>query len=241
MGTSMAQKKIFLTFDDGPGPKTADIAELLHELGVRATFFMVGSNIQAMPGAVKRVAELGHEIGVHAYHHDFLPKLNMRQTVYEIGVTASLIEKITGKKPTVFRAAYGRLSSKALAVLKKIGLKHVDWSFDTKDWEKARDLKRLDPKEIVGKARTGDVMLFHDGAVGREGSQAGKRGQNLLRALPTIVKGLRARGIKFEPIEKQFQQGQRWKYRIRTRLKEWRAKLGARAEKKRNKIRKGPK
>ncbi|MDP6670379.1 MAG: polysaccharide deacetylase family protein [archaeon] len=234
----MAQKKIFLTFDDGPGPKTVDLAELLNKLGIKATFFMVGLNIQTMPGAVKRVAELGHEIGVHAFRHEFLPKLNMRQTVYEIGATANLIEQITGKKPTVFRAAYGRLSSKALAVLEKLGLKHVDWSYDTKDWKKAEELRILDPKEIIKKAKAGDVILFHDGAVGRDMPYAGKRGQNLLRALPTVVNGLRTKGFEFEPIEKQFQKGQRFKYRIRTRLKELRAKFNARKEKKKKPPRK---
>ena len=97
----MAYKKIFLTFDDGPGTKTVQIAEELHALGIKATFFMVGQNIEKRPDAVKMVAELGHTIGVHAYTHADPRKLDAHQLEQEIGRTAERIEELTGKKPTL--------------------------------------------------------------------------------------------------------------------------------------------
>jgi len=223
-------KKIFLTFDDGPGPKTVEIAELLNHLGVKATFFMLGHKAEIMPGAAKRVAELGHEIGVHGYEHKFLPTASLREQVQEIRTATYILAKITGKVPRVYRAAYGRLSPESIEILKRAlsertRLRHVDWSYDTLDWQKVAQGKRFDPKEIVKKAKAGDVILFHDGAVGKYEAQAGERGGNLLRALPDIVAGLKARGMEFEPIEKRFQSGQRLKYKLRCLAKEIRAKI----------------
>ena len=169
--------KIFLTFDDGPGPKTVEIAEELNKAGIKATFFMTGVNVKAMPWAVKMVAELGHEIGVHAYYHKPLKGLTPREVLTEIRKTAYTITAITGKPPRVFRAAYGALSPLSLEILKRTKLKHVDWSHDTLDWKKAEEGKTLNGKKIAQNIKAGDVVLFHDGGVGRQAGQAGRPGR----------------------------------------------------------------
>jgi peptidoglycan/xylan/chitin deacetylase (PgdA/CDA1 family) len=226
----MAAKKVFLTFDDGPGPKTVEIAEILHELGIKATFFMLGTKVEAMPGAVRRVAELGHEIGVHGYEHRQMEKSTLREQVREIRTTAYLIARITGQIPKVYRAAYGVLTPEAREILKrtmaeKTKLRHVDWSYDTLDWKKAANGEMLNPGEIIAKTRPGDVILFHDGAAGQYASQAGVRGLNLVKALPKIAQGLRAKGLEFEPIAEPYQKGTRFRYKLRTALKNARAKM----------------
>ncbi len=226
----MAPKKVFLTFDDGPGPKTVEIAELLNKLGIKATFFMLGSKVEAKPGAAKRVSELGHEIGVHGYEHTHLPKASLKEAIREIRTTAYLIAKITRKVPKVYRAAYGRLTPEAREILKKTlkektKLRHVDWSHDTLDWKKAANGERLNPKEIIAKTKPGDVVLFHDGATGQYAAQAGVRGLNLLKALPQIAQGLRQKGYEFEPIQSPYQKGTNLRYKLRTLAKNARAKM----------------
>tara|TARA_Y100000310_G_C20695443_1_gene825374 strand:- start:3294 stop:4031 length:738 start_codon:yes stop_codon:yes gene_type:complete len=229
--------KIFLTFDDGPGPKTLEVAQMLHELGVPSTFFMVGKNMEKMPEVVKKVAELGHAIGVHAYSHEQLGKLGPEQTMAEIKKAADLIEKLTGKKPTLFRAAYGALSANSLGVLKKLGLKHVDWSLDTLDWKRALKGGRIDAGNIVRRAKNGDVVLFHDGAVKEHAGNDGVRGRNLMVALPSLVRDLRSKGFEFQAIKKNIQWSHSLRHVARTQAKYGRARIEALRKRARSAIR----
>jgi peptidoglycan/xylan/chitin deacetylase (PgdA/CDA1 family) len=219
----MAYKKIFLTFDDGPGSKTKEIAKLLSQLGVKATFFMTGTNMERFPETVKEVARQGHEIGVHGYTHENLAKKGIMVAEKELIKNFEQIEALTGKKPTLFRAAYGNLSPEALRVAKRLGLKHVDWSYDTLDWKLAKQTKPINAREITKKAKNGDVVLFHDGAVKGERSIEGIRGRNLVAALPKIVEGLRERNFEFRPIKRSLQPTHRIKYAARLAGKHVRA------------------
>jgi len=211
----MVFKKVFLTFDDGPGPKSQELAKLLKDNGVKATFFMTGENIERFPNAVRWIKTYGHTIGVHSYSHKPLATLTLKDAIRDIKKTAQLITRLTGRKPTLYRAPFGILTPEMRIVLKKHGLKHVDWSYDTLDWKNAEMKQKLNPIFISHRVKRGDVVLFHDGAAGRQQADEKKRGENLLEAMPLIIWNLKQRGFSIEPLKKSIQFGQRLKYYAR--------------------------
>lgn len=215
-------KSIFFTFDDGPGPKTREIAKLLRKNGVKATFFMTSKNIERFPEVVKAVHNMGHVIGVHPHIN---PKANHSTTENEIRRTVELIANITGKRPTLFRAAFGLLTPENLVVLNKEKLKYVDWSLDALDWKRAQAGKALEAGKIVYRAKKGDVVLFHDGATTTQRKQELRRGKNLLDALPVIIEGLKKRNFSFHPLENNIQRNHRLKHILRTKGKYVRARI----------------
>ena len=102
---------VALTFDDGPHSRnTDDIVNILSKYNAHATFFMLGSNAVKYPDVVKRVFDAGHEIGIHTWSHKELTKLSSDEIKKEVDNTASKIEKITGKRPTLVRPPYGSIN-----------------------------------------------------------------------------------------------------------------------------------
>ena len=101
-------KKIALTFDDGPSREyTAEILDILKEYGVKATFFVVGVNIEKSPDLLRRIVAEGHEIGNHTYSHPHLQKMDTATLAKELTRTDGLIQSITGLSPTLFRPPEG--------------------------------------------------------------------------------------------------------------------------------------
>lgn len=152
--------KIALTFDDGPNPTwTPKLLDGLKERDVKATFFLIGMNIEQEGGSeiVKRLYEEGHLIGNHTYHHVEITKLKDSQAYQELAMTNSLIEGITGEKVEFMRPPFGAFQ-KELA--EKIQLLPVMWSVDPLDWA----TENVD--EIVNKVVTeteeNDIILLHD-------------------------------------------------------------------------------
>ncbi len=101
-------KKIALTFDDGPHPVyTEQMLEVLEEAQVPATFFILGQNIEGHEELVKEIAEKGHLIGNHTFHHVQITGLPAEQAYEEIEETSQLIEALTGKSTEYVRPPFG--------------------------------------------------------------------------------------------------------------------------------------
>ena len=103
---------VALTFDDGPNASSTPILlDGLKERKVRATFFLIGENVEKDENEkiVKRMYEEGHLIGNHTYTHCNLSKLETGEAKKELEQTDTVIEKITGKQPVFVRAPYGEL------------------------------------------------------------------------------------------------------------------------------------
>ncbi|CQR47372.1 Peptidoglycan-N-acetylmuramic acid deacetylase PdaC [Paraliobacillus sp. PM-2] len=151
-------KKVALTFDDGPHPEnTLKILELLDEYGATATFFMLGNRVDFYQDIVKEVSERGHEIGNHTWNHKQLTKLGEENIKEEINRVNQAIQDITGEKPTVFRPPYG--ASNAL-VDELLHVPSVLWNIDTLDW------KSHDPNKVLEVVKTNlkpnAIILMHD-------------------------------------------------------------------------------
>lgn len=179
-----AEPKVALTFDDGPHPGlTPRLLDLLKAHDVPATFYVLGNRVARSPRLAARIAEEGHEIGNHTWSHPNLAHLGDAQVLEQIDATSSAVIDATGRMPVTLRPPWGELSARQrLMVFRARGMPSVFWSVDTEDWRR--------PGTSVVAARIlaagpGDVVLAHD-----------THGQ-ALRALPSAIAGLKARGLRF--------------------------------------------
>ncbi|KAF7731440.1 Carbohydrate esterase 4 protein [Apophysomyces ossiformis] len=173
---------VALTFDDGPFEYTWDLAKLLHEQGVKATFFMNGKNFadvasettQTSDGektylqVIKHVHDLGHQVASHTYTHKNLPGLSDRQVKAEMNKESNLIYKAIGKRPAYMRPPEGAYDSRSLAILGQLGYKGVVmWDIDTNDWRglgleaEMKEIAAVVDQETCGNA-DGHIILMHD-------------------------------------------------------------------------------
>jgi peptidoglycan/xylan/chitin deacetylase (PgdA/CDA1 family) len=145
-----------LTFDDGPIKMTMKLVETLGKSNTKATFFLIGSGIEAQPGFTKEIHDLGHEIGNHTYSHPYLTELSFEEIAHEMNRTDGLIEKVIGVKPTIMRPPYGFINQESI---KAFSHRVIQWSLDTVDWHH-EDAKTI--FEILQSAIDGDIILMHD-------------------------------------------------------------------------------
>ena len=161
-GDHNGEKIVALTFDDGPGPYTAELLDFLKQEGVRATFFVLGTRVDAYPKLIKRMAEEGHEIGNHSNAHNMLHRMDLAGVRKEMGRCAEKIEKLLGYRPTVMRCPGGNKNDAVHKYATEAGIPIAYWSVDTRDWESRNKDKIL--SVAFGKNGIGDgsIVLMHD-------------------------------------------------------------------------------
>lgn len=181
------QKRIALTFDDGPSDKTTGaILDLLARYHIRATFFVVGVNVCKNPQMVKREASEGHEIGNHTFSHPHLRKLNQTSLEAELSQTADTVYAVCGKEIELFRPPEGYWSDAIEAASRSMGYRPVLWTIDTTDW--AHNSADRIVKTVEEGAKDGSIVLMHDCIVGES---------HTLEALERIIPDLIAKGFVF--------------------------------------------
>jgi peptidoglycan/xylan/chitin deacetylase (PgdA/CDA1 family) len=166
-GASLGQlpEGVALTYDDGPGPDTPALLDLLAREEVKASFFLIGSQIEKYPDTVRRIAAEGHLIGNHTYSHPNLMLCSPGRTRRELERVQQQIQELTGQKPTFWRPPFGFRSPWTQAVASQLGLKSALWSVNPRDFQ--------DPGTAVIVQRTKDglkpgvIVLLHDGLEGR--------------------------------------------------------------------------
>ncbi len=152
---------IAITFDDGPHPEgTPAVLEALERAGVRATFYLVGEQVERYPALAAEVAAAGHEVGVHGYRHVLLLRRSPRAVRDDLRRATSVIGEATGRQPVTYRPPYGVLSLAALRIARS-RFAPLLWSRWGRDWE-----RRATPSSIAALATRalgpGDVVLLHD-------------------------------------------------------------------------------
>ena len=156
-----ARPMIALTFDDGPrAAVTNRILDCLQQYGGRATFFMVGSNVDGNAAAVQRMAAQGCEVGNHTYNHKYISKIGQSGIISQVGDTNQKIAAICGISPVVMRPPGGYIDGASLAVLGTMGMPAIMWSIDTRDWQHRNPQKTIN--NVLSQVRDGDVILMHD-------------------------------------------------------------------------------
>ena len=154
---------VAFTFDDGPNPVyTPQLLEIFRQVGGKATFFMIGQQIDAHPATAAAVHTGGHELGNHTMTHPRLTQLAPAAVRAELVQTDARIQSITGAPARTFRPPFLDVNDEILALAAELGY----WSIGavnlgTRDWEQPGIDHILEKtRESVG---SGSIMLFHDG------------------------------------------------------------------------------
>jgi len=184
---------VALTFDDGPSEDTERVLDVLDEYGLRATFFMTGRHVESLPQTARRVVAEGHEVGNHSYSHPIFLYRTPRETRQQLERAQTVITKTTGVRPKLARPPCGVRTPAYFRVAKKLGLRTVQWDVAGFDW-KTISAKQI-AHEVLRRVVPGSIILLHDGD--SEGKQ--DRRETVV-ALPLIIEGLRARGLKVVPL-----------------------------------------
>ncbi|HEY4240943.1 MAG TPA: polysaccharide deacetylase family protein [Kofleriaceae bacterium] len=181
---------VALTFDDGPHPQhTAPLLDALAELGVPATFFLVGQDVEANPALVARMAAEGHELGNHTYCHRYLPLARSRSVERELRETDAAIERASGVVPAVARPPWGGRSPRTVRAFARAAKRLVLWDVNSFDW-KGKPVDEVVAR-VLERTRNGSIILMHEA---REG------GESTVEAVKRIVPALRARGFDFATV-----------------------------------------
>ncbi|MHC5905320.1 polysaccharide deacetylase family protein [Streptomyces sp. S6] len=180
-------KCVALTFDDGPVADTKRLLNTLSDRGVKATFYLVGQNVQRNPSIAKAIAKGGHQIGNHSWDHADLTKLSTAKINAEFSRTDTAIKNATGLKPSTVRAPYGANNA---AVRKAAARPLVHWSIDTLDWKYLNTARLI--KTVTTQTRPGDIVLMHD------------IHKTTVSAVSAIITGLKSRGFHIVTVDQLF-------------------------------------
>jgi len=153
-------KCVALTFDDGPGPDTERLLDMLGRAKAKATFFVVGPQVSQFPGTLLREAEEGHEVGNHTQHHLQLTAESAKVVHRELDDTSRIIEEILGFGPDLFRPPYGATDKRVEKEARKEGMSVILWSVDTDDWRHKNSSKVA--RQAIRGLRRGSIILMHD-------------------------------------------------------------------------------
>jgi len=150
-----------MTFDDGPHPiATPKVLQVLKSRNIKATFFLLGQNVQKFPDLVHEIQAEGHLIGNHSYTHNNLLFKNKNFVRTEIMQTKEILEEIIGTHSHYFRPPYGYFDYSTLAVLRDLDLTCVLWNIDSKDYKPNSQMNIA--KRVVRKTQNGSILLLHD-------------------------------------------------------------------------------
>ncbi len=180
-------KKLSISFDCAWGVEHTDaLLSAMERAGVRCTFFAVEFWVKKYPEFVEKIIAAGHEMGTHSRTHPYMSKLSKEEIVSELTTSKEAIERLTGRKVTLFRPPYGDYDDLLIDTCKELSLYPVQWDVDSLDW------KNLSTNElamrVINGAKAGSIILCHN------------NGLHTAEALPLIFSTLQNRGYEFVPI-----------------------------------------
>jgi peptidoglycan/xylan/chitin deacetylase (PgdA/CDA1 family) len=187
---------VALTFDDGPHPQgTERTLEALREAGGRATFFLVGEQVERHRGLAAEIVSAGHGIGLHCHRHRNMLRLGAGALRADLERGRALIEEATARPIALHRPPYGIYSSAGLALVRSRGWEPVLWSRWGRDWA-----RRASPESIARRGtrdlRGGDIVLLHDA----DHYSAPGSWRNTVAALPLILEEIGSRDLETVPL-----------------------------------------
>ena len=182
-----SEKKIALTFDDGPHPiYTNEILEILEEYGVKATFFVIGQNLNFWGDLITQEAAMGHEIGNHTYSHSNLKNLCENDIKREIMEAENAVLEYTSVRPRLLRPPEGKVCDTVCRIAAEGDYTVVCWSIDTRDWDHTSVDNIVN--NVLSSVEVGDIILFHDFVSGKSPTP---------EALRRIIPALLSEGYEF--------------------------------------------
>ena len=150
------EKYVALTFDDGPRRGTTErLMDGLKERGAKATFFLMGQQIEDNAALVARMAEEGHQIGNHTWSHQRLDGILPDEAAQEVARTEAALEALLGGGEYWLRPPYGQVAEGV-----ELGVPMVKWCVDPRDWE-SRDAEKV-TRAILDCVEPNSIILLHD-------------------------------------------------------------------------------
>ncbi|MDD3169816.1 MAG: polysaccharide deacetylase family protein [Eubacteriales bacterium] len=181
------EKKIAISFDCAWGNEhTKPILDILDRYNVKTTFFMVRFWAEKFPEDVLEIYKRGHEIGNHSSTHPNMTKLSVEDITNELKGAEAEIEKITGKKPTVFRPPFGAYNNNLIEACENNGYHVIQWDVDSLDWKEMTTEQIVD--RVTRNVKPGSIVLFHNNA------------EHVEDYLPSILETLTADGYEIVPV-----------------------------------------
>jgi len=212
-------KKVYLTFDDGPNSRyTGLILDILKRYGVKATFVVVGGNIEKNPDVLRRILAEGHSVVNHTYSHDYKRiYASPGALLDDLQRCNQLLPPAAGSGVKIFRAPGGpsNLGKDFHALLDKNGYKSLGWNVASAD----TDPRGVSPEQIINNVKDGvirieqmkkaPIILMHDGTeINFNADKPCAAVHNYIRnresdvaALPVIIEFLQARGYTFAGVD----------------------------------------
>ncbi|MDT0677337.1 polysaccharide deacetylase family protein [Autumnicola musiva] len=157
----VSEKKIALSFDDGPVENTLRILDILDKFQVKTIFFCIGKNVKKHPEILQEIIARGHIIGNHSYTHTRkMGFLKAGQVLEEIRSCDEIVHRVTGLKMNLFRPPFGVINPKTKRALKITGHKVIGWR--VRSYDAILNSEEIILKRIKKKLKSGDVVLLHD-------------------------------------------------------------------------------
>ncbi len=190
------EKVVALTYDDGPNPPyTNQLLDLFEQNRIKATFFVIGKNIENHPETVQLILSKGHKLGNHSYSHTRMVFKSPSFIRAEIEKTDALLRKLGVKQEIHFRAPYGRKLLVLPYILAQLVKKNILWTVDPKDFEESNP--EVIKNYILKKVNPGSIIIMHDGG--------GHRSQTIA-ATEMVIKGLQKKGYTFKTVSQLIHQ-----------------------------------
>lgn len=181
------EQKLSLTINCAWNADDIDIIlDTLSKYKVKVTFFMVGDWVDRFPEALKKISDAGHEIGNHSDTHPHVNQLSLEKNQSQIKECADKIEKITGKKSTLYRGPYGEYNDTVIKAAQLENHKTIQWSLDTLDYKGLTEQEMWN--RLKDKLKNGSIVLMHNGTA------------HTAEALDKLIYNIQEKGYKIVPV-----------------------------------------
>lgn len=195
-GEGRGRRIVYLTFDDGPIPEvTPQVLEILDRYGVKATFFMVGENIDKHPEVFEQVVKAGHVVGNHTYNHLKGWKYSLSAYLANVAkcekaIHSHLSAQTKSDNDKLFRPPYGKAWPWQRSALVKQGYRLIYWDILTRDYD-----RNVSPEQMLTRierdVRPGSIINFHDSL---------KSNERMLSVLPKAIAFLQSQGYEIKTL-----------------------------------------
>ncbi|MGO9925428.1 MAG: polysaccharide deacetylase family protein [Mycobacterium sp.] len=154
-------KCVALTFDDGPGPYTDRLLQILKDNDAKATFFLIGNKVAANPAGAKRIADAGMEFGNHTWEHPNMTMIPPEDIAAQFSRANDAINAATGRTPSLWRPAGGLSDPVVRQTAGRFGLAEILWDVIPFDWINDSNTGAT-RYMLMTYIKPGSVVLFHD-------------------------------------------------------------------------------
>lgn len=188
---SNSDKKIYLTFDDGPIPDVTEwVLDFLKSEEIKATFFCIGDNIKKHPEVYKRILAEGHQTGNHTFNHLNGWKTETNHYIDNFKFCETECLKLNTEHSFLFRPPYGKIKPSQSKGIRQLGYKIIMWDVLSYDFDPTISAEKC-LENVISNTAQGSIIVFHDSL---------KAEKNLKYALPKAIQILKNKGFVFDVI-----------------------------------------